>query len=559
MNDEATPPLTAVDLLVSALAHEGVEYVFGIPGDENLHFMEALRRDGRIRFVLTRHEQAAGFMAAAYGRLTGRLAVAMSTLGAGATNLTTAVAHAHLAGMPMLVLTGQKAVRDNRQGRYQVVDVVDVMRPITKYAASVPSGQMLPAMLREAMMIALGGRQGPVHLELPDDVALDRALGHWVPCRHGDTPVPSPASIQRAAELIRAAKHPLVMVGGGTRANRPEVSAALRAFLSKTGIPFVATMMGKGVAEERGPQYLGTSIMPADYPYCAIQAADLILNVGHDVMEKPTFVMTPDQERTVIHLNTFAAHGDSVYFPHAQVVGDMAAGLRALTEMVDVSPDWDLSPLLAVGRAMQRSIARGSDDTSAPARPAFVVRQLREALRDDDILSLDNGIHMMWMTRNFPAVQPNTMLIDHALGSMGISLPAAIAAKLVHPSRRVVVVTGDGGFMMNSQELETAVRLGLDLVVVVFNDAGLGMIRAKQSADGYERFGVDFANPDLVLYSRSFGAHGHRLDDPAELPALLRRATTEGGVHVIDVPIDPRLNKALMMEMRSVDCSAIED
>ena len=457
--------MNAAEQLVSALAAEGVEYIFGIPGDENLHFMEAVRKDGRIRFILTRHEQAAGFMAAAYGRLTGKLAVAMSTLGAGATNLTTAVAHAQLAAMPMLAFTGQKALRDNKQGQYQLVEVVEVMRPITKFAAKVPSGPMLASLVRQAMMSALEGRQGPAHLELPDDVMLDEELGAQVPCRHGDTPVPSPASIEQAAKRAPArARHPLVMVGGGARANRPAVTAGLRTLLSKTQLPFVATMMGKGVAEERGPQYVGTSIMPGDYSHCAVQAADVILNVGHDVMEKPTFRMDPGGGKTVIHLNPFAARGDPVYFPQIQVIGDMGAALTSLASALEPSPGWDLAPLHAAGKAMAASIARGADDASAPTKPQYLVRVLREFMADTDIVSLDNGIHMMWLTRNYPAFAPNTMLIDHALGSMGISLPAAIAAKLVYPDRRVVVVTGDGGFMMNSQELETAVRLGLDLI-----------------------------------------------------------------------------------------------
>jgi acetolactate synthase-1/2/3 large subunit len=549
--------MNAADQLVEALASEGIEYVFGIPGDENLHFMEALRKDGRLRFIVTRHEQAAGFMAAAYGRLTGKLAVAMSTLGAGATNLTTAVAHAYLAAMPMLVITGQKAVRNNPQGQYQLVDVVNVMRPLTKFAASVPSGDMLAAIARQAMMSALDGRQGPAHLELPEDVMLDESLGALVPCRHGDAPVPSAKSIGVAADVLRSAKRPLIMVGGGTRANRPEVANALRAFITKTGIPFVATMMGKGVAEERGPLYLGTTILPADYTHCAVQAADVILNVGHDVMEKPTFKMTPGAGKTVIHLNSFAAHGDSVYFPQHQVVGDMGAGLEALTQAVEPSPAWDLAPMLKAGEAMKASIARGSDDASAPAKPQFIVRALREFMGDSDILSLDNGFHMMWVARNYPAHEPNTMLIDHALGSMGISLPAAIAAKLVYPERRVVVVTGDGGFMMNSQEIETAVRLGLDLIVVIFNDQGYGMIQLKQTAIGYGTIGVGFGNPDFTAYARSFGAHGHRLDDPKEFADVLDRAVKEGGVHVIDVPIDARQNGALMREMRGVDCGQL--
>ncbi len=547
--------MNAAEQLVEALVAEDVKYVFGIPGDENLHFMEALRKSGKIELILCRHEQAAGFMAAAYGRLTGKLAVAMSTLGAGATNLVTPVAHAYLAAMPMLVLTGQKAVRDNRQGQYQVVDVVDVMRPITKFTAKVPSGAMLGSLARQAMMSALEGRQGPAHLELPDDVMVDEQLGPLVPCNHGDAPRPSSESIARAAELIHNAKRPLIMVGGGTRANRPEVAAALRALIEKGQIPFVATMMGKGVAEERGPLYIGTSILPADYTNCAIQAADLILNVGHDVMEKPSFHMLPGDGRTVIHLNPFAAQGDTVYFPQHQVVGDMTAALEGLAAALVPNPDWDFGPILSAGEAMQASITRLAAKSSAPAKQGYIAHELREFMGENDILSLDNGIHMLWMTRCYGAYQANTMLIDHALGSMGISLPAAITAKLLYPERKVVVVSGDGGFMMNSQDLETAVRLELDLIVVIFNDNGYGMIRMKQMADGHGHFGVEFKNPDFVAFANSFGAHGHRLDDPSQFQTLLNTAADQGGVHVIDVPIDIRQDMALMKEMKSVDCA----
>jgi len=406
-------------------------------------------------------------------------------------------------------------------------------------------------------MSALTDRQGPTHLELPDDVMLDEKLGALVPCRHGDAPVPSPESIAQAAELIRTARRPLIMVGGGTRANRPEVASSLRALIEKTQIPFVATMMGKGVANERGPLYIGTSIMPGDYTHCAVQAADLILNVGHDVMEKPSFLMRPEDAQTVIHLNSFAAHGDSVYFPQHQVVGEMSAALKGLARRLEPNPSWDHGTMLKAGEAMQASIARQADDAGAPAKPGYVVRTLREFLDDDDIVSVDNGVHMMWMTRNFGAYEPNSMLIDHALGGMGVSLPAAIAAKLVYPERRIVVVTGDGGFMMNSQELETAVRLGLDLVVVVFNDSALGMIRLKQKAAGYGDFGVKLVNPDLVTYAKSFKAHGHRLDDPSQFRSLLDE-TDRGGVHVIDIPIDAQQDMMLLKEMKSVDCSSLQ-
>ncbi|WP_205873411.1 acetolactate synthase large subunit [Mycobacterium camsae] len=550
-------PANTSEQLVNALADEGVEYVFGIPGDENLHFMEALRKDGRITFILFRHEQAAGFAAAAYGRLTGKLAVAMSTLGAGAMNLTTPVAHAYLAAMPMLVITGQKAVRDNRMGQYQLVDVVDVMRPITKFAAKIPSGAMAGSLVRQAMMSALEERQGPSHLELPDDVARDTELGPSVPCLHSQIPVATQQSIDVAAGLIQQASRPLIMVGGGTRANRPEVAAAVRALIDKTQIPFVATMMGKGVADEDHPLYVGCSIMPADYPNCAIQAADVILNVGHDVMEKPTLFMRADGTQTVIHLNPFAAQGDNGYFPQAQLVGDMADALERLTAQLTPNSAWDHEGFRRLAEAMRDSIARSATDTSFPAKQGHLIATLRAFMADEDILSLDNGIHMMWATRNFNARQPNTMLIDHALGSMGISLPAAIAAKLVHPERKVVVLTGDGGFAMNIQDLETAVRLRLDLIVVVFNDKSLGMIAMKQVADGYQRYGVDFDNPDFVALARSYGATGHRLDDPARFGAVLEEAARAGGVHIIDAPVDPHQNMALMQEMRSVDCAQI--
>jgi len=550
-------PANTSEQLVAALAAEGVEYVFGIPGDENLHFMEALRKDGRITFVLFRHEQAAGFAAAAYGRLTGKLAVAMSTLGAGAMNLTTPVAHAYLAAMPMLVITGQKAVRDNRMGQYQLVDVVDVMRPITKFAAKIPSGPMAGSLVRQAMMSALEGRQGPAHLELPDDVARDSELGPSVPCRHSQIPVATQESIDAAAQLIHQARRPLIMVGGGTRANRPEVAAAVRELIDKTQIPFVATMMGKGVANEDHPRYVGCSIMPADYPNCAIQAADLILNIGHDVMEKPTLFMRADGTQTVIHLNPFAARGDNSYFPQAQIVGEMADAVQRLTAQLAPDPDWDHDGFLRLAEQTRRSIQDSATDTSFPAKQGHLIATLRDFMADDDILSLDNGIHMMWATRNFNARQPNTMLIDHALGSMGISLPAAIAAKLVHPARKVVVLTGDGGFAMNIQDLETAVRLRLDLIVVVFNDKSLGMIAMKQVADGYQRYGVDFDNPDFVALARSYGATGHRLQDPAQFRALLEEAAAAGGVHIIDAPVDPHANLALMQEMRSVDCAGV--
>ena len=347
------------------------------------------------------------------------------------------------------------------------------------------------------------------------------------------------------------------MVGGGTRANRPEVAAAAQALIDKTQIPFVSTMMGKGVVNEDSPLYLGCTIMPGDYPNCAVQSADLILNIGHDTQEKPTFFMQPGDGRMVVHLNPIAAQGDPAYFPQIQVVGEMADALKHLAAHISPNPDWDHNGFLKIGVAMQASIERAAGDTSFPAKQGHLIATLHDFMSDEDILSLDNGVHMMWATRNFNARGPNTMLIDHALGSMGISLPAAIGAKLVHPDSKAVVVTGDGGFAMNVQEIETAVRLGLDLIIVVFNDSGLGMIAMKQMAEGFDKFGVGFNNPDFVLLAQSYGATGHRLDDPSRFRTILDQAAADGGVHIIDAPVDPMQNMALMKEMKMVDCKTI--
>ena len=555
MSSNGDKKINAAELFVKVLEKHGVEYVFGLPGDENLHFVEAIRNSS-IKFILTRHEQAAGFMANAYGLLTCKVAVAMSTLGAGASNLTTAAAQAYLGAMPALYLTGQKAIRDNKQGGYQLIDVVDMMRPITKYTHSVVSGDTVAAVAHEAFHLALEERRGPVHIELPDDVALDDGNHPILPLNHASQPLASEASLAKAVDLLAHAKRPLVLIGGN--ANRPNIASALRTFIDKTQIPFFVTMLGKGVVDERSPCYIGTAAMPAnDYVHCAINTSDLVINVGHDVMEKPPFIMMEGDGRTVVHLNNVAAQADIAYFPQHQVVGDMAASLQQLTERILPSGSWDFSNAHKAGEAMRRSVANKIDDTSSPVKPQYLAYTVREFMGEHDIVSVDNGIHKLWFSRNYPTYQPNTLLIDNALGSMGSGLPAAIACKLVHPDRKVMAVCGDGGFMMNSQELETAIRLNLDLIVVILNDNGLGMIRLKQMRDGHQPLGVDFSNPDFIKYAESFGARGHRIDDAKNLRNVLDAAAKDGGVHVIDVPIDYRENMHLFKEMMGIDCKKV--
>ena len=547
------------ELLVNGLEQADVQFVFGLPGDENLPFLEAVRASSQLRFVLTRHEAGAGFMAAAYGYQTGGLAVAMSTLGAGSTNLMTPLAHAWLAEVPMIAITGQKPVLDNRQGRYQLIDVVEIMAPITKMSVSVPSAEALPGIIAEAVQEALAYPQGPVHIELPLDIAaLDAGSTNLLPTTTAPRPSPAPAAIDDAVERLRAAKRPLVLLGSAanTRRGLPE---AIRRFIDATQLPVTATMMGKGVVDETQATFIATSTMPEmGFNQCAVTHADLILSVGHNVMEKAPFTMTADGP-DVIHIHENAATPDAIWFPDLQVLGDMTHTFDALTGALNPLPSWELDGFAKIGAAMRDAITYDpADDADGPlVMPQAVATALRGALGPSDILSLDNGIHKLWLTRNYLASEPRTVMVDSALGAMGTGIPAAIAAKLVHPDRRVAALIGDGGFLQTGQEIETAVRLGLDLCILIFNDGGLGMIRLKQTMEGLENHGVDFDNPDAAKLAEAFGAHGHTLTTGAELPALLEEAYSTGGVHVIDIPVDYGQNPPLLMSMKLIDCEEI--
>lgn len=550
--------MTAAELLVRALEAEGVDMVFGLPGEETLTLLEALHGHDQIRTVLVRQEQAAGFMAATYARLTGKIAVSYSTLGAGAANLTTAAAHASLGGFPVLFITGQKPIRENRQGLYQLLDVTGLLAPITKSARTVESGAQVAPMVHDAFRTMREGRPGPVHLELPEDVALDETDGRVSPAVHGSSPVAGEEALEAAAAAIRDARSTLVMLGAA--AEREGVPEAIRSFLEDTDIPFCCTWMGKGVGDERSDRFVGALTMSGqDYVGAAISQADLILNVGHDIAESPPFLMSPDKPQRVIHINTFPAHGDAVYFPQLQVVGDLGYSMREIQRRVVATPNGDHDFALDMARRTRASILATSDEPGEQlVRPQYLVARVREELADDAIVTLDNGFHKLWFTRNLPIYNPRTHVVDSALGSMGTGLPAAIAAALVHPDRQVLAVTGDGGFLMNVQELETAVRLDLDLVLMILNDNGLGMIRMKQQRDGYHQFNVDFGNPDFAALAEAFGAHGHRISDPRTVGQTLRQALDTGGVHVIDVPIDYGENAVLINEMKTAAASAAD-
>ena len=535
--------MKASDLFVRVLEREGVEFIFGVPGEENLDILNSLRSSS-IKLVLTRHEQGAGFMAATYGRLTGKAGVCMATLGPGATNLVTAAAYAQLGGMPMFMLTGQKPIKQSKQGQFQIINVVDMMQPITKFTEQLTGADNIPSRIREAFRIGEEERPGAVHLELPEDIAAEDSDAPLLTKSMVRRPVAELKSIQRAVEMIERAERPLLVIGAA--ANRKLTSRMLREFVANTKIPVVTTQMGKGVVDERDESFLGNAALSTgDFIHRATDHADLIINVGHDVIEKPPFFMR-DGGVQVIHVNFFSAKVDPVYFPQVEVVGDIANSIWRINEAVTPQQKWDFSFFTKVKQHVDSHIKQDAESTDFPILPQRLVADVRAAMPSDGILSLDNGVYKIWFARNYPAHEPNTVLLDNALATMGAGLPAAMASKLIFPEREVIAVCGDGGFMMNSQELETAVRLNMDLTILILRDDAYGMIKWKQAKMGFDHFGLDYGNPDFVAYADSYGAKGHRVDRTEDLLPLVKECNHVNGVHVIDVPMDYSNNDRIL-------------
>jgi acetolactate synthase I/II/III large subunit len=534
----------ASDLFVRALENEGVKYVFAVPGEENLDLLESLRTSS-IRLVLTRHEQGAGFMAATYGRLTGHAGVCMATLGPGATNFVTPAAYAQLGAFPLVMITGQKPIMTSKQGRFQIVDVVRLMEPVTKLSRQIVHGNGIPALVREAFRIAEEERPGAVLLELPEDIAAEESSAPLFAPHARYYAVASDTVIEDAAKIIRAAKYPLVLIGAG--ANRKDAWEALSEFVDATAIPYFDTQMGKGVVDERNPLFLGTAALSdGDYLHCAIDRADLVINIGHDVVEKPPFFMEPGG-KTVIHVNYRSAQIDQVYFPQIEIVGDLAASIRRLKEAVG-RVKVNLEYFDRVRVEIKQHLAMSCDDPRFPIIPQRLVADVRKVMDESDVIALDNGMYKIWFARNYLAYRPNTVPLDNALATMGAGLPSAMMAAMICPGRRVMAICGDGGFMMNSQELETAVRLGLDLVVLVLTDGAYGMIRWKQQQAGFADWGLEFGKIDFVKYASSYGATGHRIERTEDFVPVLERAFEAGGVHLIDAPIDYSENTRVLIE-----------
>jgi len=538
------------DLLVAALENEGVDRIFGVPGEENLDFLESLRNSS-IELVLTRHEQAAAFMAATHGRLTGRPGVCLATLGPGALNFSTGAAYAHLGAWPMILITGQKAVMSAKQARFQIVDIVASMKPLTKMTRQIVSAAAIPATVRDAFRVAMEERPGPVHLELPEDIAGEEVDDvPVIPVHPLERPIAHAAALDRAAEAILAAKRPLVMIGAAC--SRPWLTESLSTFVARTRLPFFNTQMGKGAVTGGSNLYMGTAALSeGDYVHEAVARADLIIAIGHDTVEKPPFLMKGKGGPKVIHIGFQSATVEQVYHPDIEVIGDIGATVDGLAERLEGKVSEDQGMVDLRQKILSRLNDRAEEDRF-PVTPQRLVHDVREAMPEDGIVCLDNGMYKIWFARNYRTHVANTLLLDNALATMGAGLPSAMMASMLYPDRRVLAVCGDGGFMMNSQEMETAVRLGLNLVVIILNDSAYGMIRWKQAVDGFEDFGMRFGNPDFVRYAEAYGAKGSRVTSVEALVPTIEAAFAGGGVHLLDVPIDYSENtRVLVDELRN--------
>ena len=535
--------IKTADLIVKALENEGVKYIFGIPGEENLDLLNSLK-NSTIKLILTRHEQGAGFMAATYGRLTGSPGICLATLGPGATNLVTPAAYAQLGGMPMIMITGQKPITKSKQGRFQIVNIVEMMHPLTKLSKQVVHSHTVTSIIREAFRLAVEERPGAIHIELPEDIASEDSEAQLYNKTNYRRPIADRQSINDAVAKIINANSPIILLGAG--ANRKFTRDSIRNMINKTGIPFFTTQLGKGVIDERSPLCLGTAALSAnDCVHSALDSSDLIINIGHDIIEKPPFFMTREGFE-VISINFFAAHVDDVYFPQLEIVGDISDSVSQMTQQLERHSHWNFDFIMKIKKGMDLGIEEGSKDKSFPIQPPKLVHVVRSAMPSDGIISLDNGLYKIWFARNYRAYEPNSILLDNSLATMGAGLSAAMASKIVYPEKKIMAICGDGGFMMNSQELETAVRLNLDLLVLILNDSAYGMIKWKQQDMGFDDFGLDFKNPDFVKYADSYGARGYRLEKTEDLAPLINNCFNAPGVHVIDVPVDYSRNDELL-------------
>src|SRR5215468_5549394 len=542
--------MKAADLIVQCLENEQVRYVFGLPGEEILDILDSFL-ESRITFIPTRHEQGAAFMADAYGRLTGRPGVCLSTLGPGATNLATGVADANLDRAPLVAITGQAGRDRIHKESHQRVDIVEHFRPLTKWNTRIETAGVIPEVIRKAFKLAASEKPGACHIEVPEDLARESTDGAPLSTERARRPSPDRQALETAARLIEAAAFPLIFAGNGVIRGR--ASQELRTFARAHGIPVAHTSMAKGsMAYDDELCLLSVGLHARDYISCGFDKADLIIAVGYDPVEYAPKFWNPERKKSIVHIDFTPAEVDSFYQPAVEVVADVREALELLNELVNGQKD--PAPFVTLRRFILEQLEEEATDDSFPLTPQRILRDLRAQLRRDDILISDVGSHKLWIARTYPAYEPNTVLISNGFAAMGFALPAAISAKLVHPERRVVAVSGDGGFLMNCQELETARRLGLAIVNVIFRDGGYNLIQWKQRMHLGRESGVTFGNPDFVELARAFGARGYRVESARQLGPILAEALAHDGPSIVDVPVDYRENAKLTARLGQLVC-----
>ena len=540
--------MKASDLFVKCLENEGVEFIFGVPGEENIDVMDSLIGSS-ITFVTTRHEQGAAFMADVYGRLTGRAGVCLATLGPGATNLVTGVADGNMDAAPMVAIAGQGSTARLHKESHQILDLVNLFDPITKYSTQILIPEIIPEIVRKSFKTAQAEKPGCAFIDLPENVA-EAEIADMVPLRvqRAATPTAPAGKCSSVAELINAAKAPVIMAGNGII--RDGSSAALVDFAEKLNVPVATTFMAKGAIPSSHPLSIGTIGSKAhDYVAFGFDAADLVICIGVDMVEYPPQFWNPNQDKKIVHIAEHAAEVDAHYILEAGVIGLISDSLERIGAKARRHKDTDIHKLHAVVAGVY---AEHSESAEFPVKPQKIIWDLRQALEAEDIVISDVGAHKMWMARMYQAEAPNTCIISNGFASMGIALPGAIAAKLAYPDRKAVAVCGDAGFMMNNQEIETAIRLGLDIVILIFNDSKYGLIEWHQNRHFGRATQIEFTNPDFVKFAESFGAKGYRVEKTEDLLPTLKEALGDGTVSIIDCPVDYSENMKLTEQLKSL-------
>ncbi|SFJ68100.1 acetolactate synthase-1/2/3 large subunit [Halobacillus dabanensis] len=543
--------MNAAQLLVKCLENEGVEYIFGVPGEENIDIMDALL-DSSIEFITTRHETSAAFMAGTYGRLTGKPGVCLATLGPGATNLLTGVANANMDHCPLIAITGQAGLNRQHKISHQYYDLVDIYEPVTKWNAQIKTGEIVPEVVRKAYQVAMQEKPGATHIDLPEDVASMEVNAEPLPISDHSLPQADESVIRDAVALITEAKHPIILAGNGI--TRCQATTELKAIAEKADIPVVHSFMGKGALSWKHDLSLLTAgISGKDHITCGFEKADLIIPIGFDMAETPPQNWNPTGDTPILHIDTEEAEVDAHYPVKLHVVGNIKENLKQLNNLIP-NQNRDLQWAHSIRKKVLDELEQYKQDEGFPVKPQKIIADLREAMNDEDIVISDVGAHKMWMARMYHTAEPNTCLISNGLASMGVALPGAIAAKMAAPDRNVVAVCGDGAFLMNGAELETAVRLNVPIIILLWRDDGYGLIEWHQMKKFDRPSYIEFGNPDFIKLAESFGFDAIKIDSATDLSNALEKAIQLNKPALIDCPVDYKENMKLTETLKNISC-----